>query len=96
MEAFQYLSGGSSVYIECVIRVCLTNDNSLECKQCLTQRKRREVIEDSNNNVEERRIVKSSVFYVVDTEGNIHCNFNFRAFYTRECYALIPRPQIDI
>ena len=71
MEAFRYLSGGSSVYIECIIRVCLTNDPSLECKLCLTQRKRREVIEDSNNDVEERRIVKSSVFHVVDTKGNI-------------------------
>ena len=77
IEAFRYLSGGNYVFVECLILVCLVTDVNPECKMCLEQRKRREVINDPNNKLEEPRIIKSSMFYVVDKKGNFsHLNLN--------------------
>ena len=57
-EAFRYLTG-RSVYIECVVRVCLMSSAEPDCLLCSNNvdRKRREVTVDgqSKDNVDRKR-----------------------------------------
>lgn len=64
-EAFYFLASSNAIYVECLVRVCLSNDTSQECVMCGT-RKRRDV--ESRSKIENSQIVfvKTPVFYIID------------------------------
>lgn len=67
-EAFRYLTGTNAVYVECSVRVCLTNDNSMKCTLCTNARKRRAVAAASIGDgkfSENVALVKTRGFYVI-------------------------------
>ena len=67
-EAFTYITGENSIYVECTVQVCLASDSTTPCSLCLehSNRKRREVTMDDEQSTEQTTIIKSPIFYIVD------------------------------
>lgn len=63
-EAFRFLASGSAVYVECLVRVCLTTEDTTECTLCGSKRKRRDVASITDKNVGDA-FVKSKGFYII-------------------------------
>lgn len=68
-EAFAYVSGESSIYIECTVLVCLAADITSECSLCLKNNRKRREIAIGDQSTERTTIIKSPVFYIID-KGN--------------------------
>merc|ERR1719334_807928 len=71
VEAFRYLGENkNAIYMECAVRMCMDNDNKTNCQFCPDSsnvRNRRNVDETSLVHDENVRIIKSPVFYIIDT-----------------------------
>jgi len=82
-EAFRYLVGGGSVYVQCFVRVCLTSEDSPECTLCNNTRKRRDVgsnsmmtsrsVDDSAGDI---ALVQSKGFYIIEDDRELSTNSN--------------------
>jgi len=67
-EAFTYITGENSIYVECTVHVCLASDNTRSCSLCLGgpgKRKRREVTVNDDQATDQTTIIKSPVFYII-------------------------------
>jgi len=68
-EAFRYVSSGSSIYVECRVRVCLDTDVSPQCTLCSNSRRRRDITDGSAEPLESQIVsIKSPIFYIIDKE----------------------------
>jgi len=68
-EAFRYVSSGSSIYVECRVRVCLDGDVSPQCTFCPNSRRRRDITDGSAEPLESQIVsIKSPIFYIIDKE----------------------------
>ena len=73
-EAFRFLPSGNKIFVECLIRVCLDTDSTLDCSLCGSApsvgRKRRDVAQQIEGNSKEQAsqtmTVKSPVFYILE------------------------------
>lgn len=67
-EAFQFASAGNTVYVECMVRICLLSDASPECSINCPNRMmyRRDVIGELTVGKSQTATVKSPIFYVID------------------------------
>ena len=66
-EAFRYASSGSSIYVECRVRVCLDADGSPQCTSCPNSRRRRDITDESAEPLKSEVVsVKSPIFYIID------------------------------
>ena len=69
-EAFRFLPSGNSVYVECLVRVCLDSDPAQECTLCPTsgKRKRRAITDGSNAPLVDSQTatIRSPIFYIID------------------------------
>jgi len=82
-EAFRYLVGGGSVYVQCFVRVCLTSETSPECTLCNNTRKRRDVGSTSmmtsrsvDNSAGDIALVQSKGFYIIEDDRELSSNSN--------------------
>ena len=88
-EAYRYLFVSSdAVYVECIVRICLATDQSVECSQC-SSRKRRESKDDGKSLTGETAFIKSPIFYIAD---NGIYNISFPNFLSFKMYFLLHFP----
>ena len=79
-EAFRYLSSGNTIFVECLIRVCLDTDSTADCSLCAPApsvgRKRRDVAQQIEGNSKEQAsqtmTARSPVFYILERGMNIN------------------------
>jgi len=65
-EAYRYIGeADSSIYVECLVRVCLKTETSGDCQTC-GSRKRRDVDDDQSTG--QMALVRSPVFYIIEKE----------------------------
>ena len=74
-EAFRY-SSTHSLYVECIVRICLDSDSSQQCTLCSPSAKRRRRNADEIK-TSEIAFIKSGAFVIIE-EGK-----NFKFFCTR-------------
>merc|ERR1712038_2151118 len=69
-EAFRYLAATQNkIYAQCLVRVCLDTQSTQECTLCPAKRKRRSTEEEEEETtVGQMAMVKSPVFYIIDTQ----------------------------
>ena len=72
-EAFTYVSGEKSIYVECTVLVCFENSGVSECVLCddIGKRKRREVT-IGDQATEQTTVIKSPIFYVISKGNNVN------------------------